>query len=227
MKFFADACVPVDVARLLNAYTHETVVAHLTESFSHDAPDVEWIRDVGKWDPRPIVLSGDQRILRNPDELKCLTESGLTWFFLKKGWMNLPIAEVKWRAVRAFGSILKAVTDLGDPTVFEVSVKTMRPQVVCQTRTAKHQARGRRRRQPEIGRARHPLRHAIEVQDRRSRASWTATAELRARSARRPPLPRPSPPGSPPRWACSCRRTHGARESHRGGGLAARAAGRG
>jgi len=62
---------------------------HLQDKFAANTKDEEWIRALGRegdW----IVISGDYRIRKNAHEREAWHESGLTVFFLKKGWTNIP-----------------------------------------------------------------------------------------------------------------------------------------
>ena len=90
MRFFLDNCLAIRHARAL----HEMVkpdhsVTHLQDKFPANAKDEDWIRSLGAerdW----VVISGDYRIGKNAHERCAWQESGLTVFFLNKGWMNIP-----------------------------------------------------------------------------------------------------------------------------------------
>jgi hypothetical protein len=61
----------------------------LQEKFQPNVKDEEWICQLGKegdW----IVISGDYRIGRGAHERAAWHQSGLTVFFLSKGWTNIP-----------------------------------------------------------------------------------------------------------------------------------------
>ena len=90
MRFFLDNCLAIRHARAL----HEMVkpdhsFTHLQDKFPANTKDEDWIRTLGR-DGDWIVISGDYRIGKNAHERRAWHESGLTAFFLSKGWTNIP-----------------------------------------------------------------------------------------------------------------------------------------
>ncbi len=90
MRFLLDNNLSPRLARALNELTrgsgHE--VTALRERFPADTKDTQWIGRLaqeGDW----AVVCGDRGILTNPIELKALRDSGLTIFFLARGWASL------------------------------------------------------------------------------------------------------------------------------------------
>lgn len=90
MRFFLDNCLAIRHARALNEMVKpEHSFSHLQEKFAANTKDEEWIRALGRegdW----IVISGDYRIGKSAHERRAWHESGLTAFFLSKGWTNIP-----------------------------------------------------------------------------------------------------------------------------------------
>jgi hypothetical protein len=90
MKFFLDNGLAIRHARALNEMAEpDHTFTHLQEKFAPETKDEEWIRALGHeggW----IVISGDYRIGKNAHERRAWHESGLTAFFLSKGWTNIP-----------------------------------------------------------------------------------------------------------------------------------------
>jgi hypothetical protein len=90
MRFFLDNCLAIRHARALNEMVKpDHSFTHLQAKFRPDSKDEEWIRQLGRegdW----IVISGDYRIGKSAHERKAWHQSGLTAFFLSKGWTNLP-----------------------------------------------------------------------------------------------------------------------------------------
>jgi predicted nuclease of predicted toxin-antitoxin system len=90
MKFFLDNCLAIRHARALHEMVkpnHECV--HLQDKFPPETKDVDWISQLGKegdW----VVISGDYRIGKSAHERAAWHQSGLTVFFLSKGWTNIP-----------------------------------------------------------------------------------------------------------------------------------------
>jgi predicted nuclease of predicted toxin-antitoxin system len=90
MRFFLDNCLAIRHARALGETVKpEHSFTHLQEKFGADAKDEVWIRRLGEegdW----VVISGDYRIGRGAHERAAWHQSGLTVFFLSKGWTNIP-----------------------------------------------------------------------------------------------------------------------------------------
>jgi predicted nuclease of predicted toxin-antitoxin system len=90
MKFFLDNCLAIRHARALHEMVkpnHEFV--HLQDKFPPETKDADWISQLGKegdW----VVISGDYRIGKSAHEREAWHQSGLTVFFLSKGWTNIP-----------------------------------------------------------------------------------------------------------------------------------------
>ena len=90
MRFFLDNCLAIRHARALNEMVKpEHSFEHLQQKFAADTKDGEWIRALGR-EGNWIVISGDYRISKNAHERRAWHESGLTVFFLSKGWTNIP-----------------------------------------------------------------------------------------------------------------------------------------
>ncbi len=90
MRFFVDNCLAPKLTKALHAICqpdHEFI--HLKEKFSPDTKDIDWIGSLAK-EGRWIVFSGDYSITKKPLEKQAWADSGLTGFFLKKGWTNIP-----------------------------------------------------------------------------------------------------------------------------------------
>jgi hypothetical protein len=91
MRFFLDNNLAIRHARALNEMVKpDHSFHHLQEKFPPDTTDEQWIRALGS-EPGWIVISGDYRIGKNEHEKRAWKESGLTVFFLAKGWTNLPL----------------------------------------------------------------------------------------------------------------------------------------
>ena len=89
MKFFLDNNLAIRHARALNEMVKPThSFTHLLEKFSADIKDVEWIRKLGQ-EGHWVIISGDYRIGKSAHERQAWYASGLTAFFLTKGWTNI------------------------------------------------------------------------------------------------------------------------------------------
>ncbi len=110
MRFFVDNNLAPALARVLNALAvyEGYQVFHLKDRFDRATPDEIWLRKLGTsgdW----VILSGDLRITRNPHEKRIWRQSGLTAFFLAKGWINEGFYEQAWKLVRWWPRIIEQV----------------------------------------------------------------------------------------------------------------------
>lgn len=108
MRFLLDNCLADRLAIALNVLSspdgHE--VTHLAEKFGRDVKDVDWIRKLGEegdW----VIVSGDYKITKRPHERSVWSNSGLTAFFLEKGWTNYKFWDQSWRLLRVWPHIVE------------------------------------------------------------------------------------------------------------------------
>lgn len=80
------------------------------------------MREIAKWETKPIVISGDGRILRNAVERQVLRECDLMFVHFAQSWTNIPWPEQAWKGIRVWPHIVKNVEKIRKPTVFEVNV---------------------------------------------------------------------------------------------------------
>jgi hypothetical protein len=118
--FLADENFIRQAARLLEVFDPQNEVRHLTDCFETGTRDIEWIKAASEWEPRPVILGGDGRILRNKAERAALRTAHLSFVFLSSGWTNLPWSIFAWKIVKAWPDILASVERAGRPTIFEV-----------------------------------------------------------------------------------------------------------
>lgn len=108
MRFFFDNNLSPHLARalgeLIRPEGHE--VLHLRQMFPADTEDEDWLPflgDQGGW----VVISGDVRIVKNKQRRLVWAGSGLTSFFLKRGWTRgkLKGSEIAWRLLKRWPEI--------------------------------------------------------------------------------------------------------------------------
>ena len=100
MRFFLDRNVPEPLARILDIFDRKNSVEHHDSFFVDTTKDIEWISTISGWSPKPVVVSGDLRILKNPAEAQALRSAELTFFALEKHWPQLPWEEWGWRMLK-------------------------------------------------------------------------------------------------------------------------------
>jgi hypothetical protein len=124
VKLFLDNCLATRHARALHAIIEPDghSVTHLRDRFAADTPDVDWLKQLGKegdW----IIISGDVRIARSAHERAAWHVSGLTVFFLKPGWTNIPPLEQHSKLAHCLQEILKTGQKARAGSGFTVSVQ--------------------------------------------------------------------------------------------------------
>lgn len=125
MIFFTDECFMYKANRLVEAFDRENEIRPLLDHFERGTPDVVWIPTIAKWTPKPVVICGDGRILKNKVERQVLKEAGLTFICLSSGWTNLEWPVFAWKIIKVWPRIVVCGTAI-KPTVFEVSPTTLK-----------------------------------------------------------------------------------------------------
>jgi PIN like domain len=106
VRFFFDNNLSPKLAKSLNvlvAPDHEVV--HLKEKFPANTPDDIWMNGLAReldW----VIISGDNRITRNPYEVQAWRAAGHTTFFLKPGWTNYSFWVQAYKFVKCFPDIM-------------------------------------------------------------------------------------------------------------------------
>jgi hypothetical protein len=107
LKFFFDNNLPPRLAQAVNALLQpEHSATHLQALFRDSVSDMEWIGKLGE-EGNWIVISGDQRIVKNQHERKAWQAARLTTFFLKKGWTNQELWAIAAQLIRWWPAIMK------------------------------------------------------------------------------------------------------------------------
>lgn len=121
MNFFFDANISYRIAyavRSLAEYDGDHV-EHIKDKYGADAKDPVWLPALafeGGW----IIVSGDCKIRKKPEERKLFLKCGLTTFFLAPGWVNMlfwdqaPALIARWPKIREQAGLV------APGTVFEI-----------------------------------------------------------------------------------------------------------
>ena len=121
MDFFVDRNLPEKLARMLGQYDRNHNVFHLDDRFDKTTPDTEWLLGIAEWDPIPIVISGDGRILKNPAELQVLSDLPITFFLFAPAWANMAWPEQAWKTIKVWPEIVKNAQTT-KPTIYQVPI---------------------------------------------------------------------------------------------------------
>jgi hypothetical protein len=136
VNFFFDRCVAVHLARMLDAYDRDNAIAHLDDDhrFSANTPDILWIRTIAVDDPKPILITADQRMRRDPVERHALARSGLTIVFLRAGFHNLAFHDQAVKLLTIWPKIVEVVSRVNDPTAFEITPAARKVDRLCKSK---------------------------------------------------------------------------------------------
>lgn len=131
MIFLADANISSKAARLLEVFDPKNEIRVLGDHFEEGKPDIEWMRQVAEWDPKPAILCGDGQILKNKAEMMTLRDSDLMFVYLAPGWTKLKWAHFAWKIIKAWPGIVKDVERANRATIFLVHVTSLKVERIC------------------------------------------------------------------------------------------------
>jgi predicted nuclease of predicted toxin-antitoxin system len=122
MRFFLDNCLAIRHARALNEMVKpDHTVTHLQDKFPADAKDVDWIGELGK-EGNWVIVSGDYRIGKSAHERAAWHQSGLTVFFLSKGWTNIPPLQQHSKLAAILDDIICEASQSGPGCGFSIAM---------------------------------------------------------------------------------------------------------
>ena len=109
----------VEMVKIFEGPRH--IIQHHDDRFQETTQDVDWLAELGKDDPKPIVISGDAAILKNKAEKAVLREANLTFFCLERGFTQRPFEEQAWMFLKVWPRII-ADANASPPHIFDVRV---------------------------------------------------------------------------------------------------------
>ena len=133
MIFLADENISTRLSRILDIFDTKYEYRSLTDYFEAGTKDVVWIREVAEWDPNPIILSGDERILRNKVERKVLKDSNLSCVFLSGSLLNLSWNDLVWKMLKVWPNVVRDVSKVRNPTVFVIKGRDLKVELIHAT----------------------------------------------------------------------------------------------
>lgn len=123
MNFFFDRCIPIALARMVSALEvkfHKIVHHDADSRFNELTEDVQWMRAIGSDSPKPIVLSGDGRILKKSGEVNTLRELGWTFFLFGEDFEQMQYHLQAWKFMKAWPEVLRECRKVRQASVFKV-----------------------------------------------------------------------------------------------------------
>lgn len=124
MKAILDNNLSPRIAVALHALVEPEghLVKHLTDRFPAATPDEAWIRALGT-EGHWVIISGDVRIVRNRHEREAWRQSGLTVFFLARGWRNMRNLERAYRLIQWWPRIVEQAELIEGGAAFEIPIR--------------------------------------------------------------------------------------------------------
>jgi hypothetical protein len=111
MKCVFDENMPEKLAKTLNFLEgeHGIPVLHINQIVKPSTHDEDWIRLLGK-EEKCFVITKDNKIKRNPAEIKAWEESNLTIVFLQDSWFNLKFWDICWKFIRLWPDLTESIS---------------------------------------------------------------------------------------------------------------------
>lgn len=100
-----------------NQYEIDSVV----EEFEKGAADEDWIPAAGSWTPKPIVFSGDIRRVSNSVQRKIVSDSGMAWFVLSKGWTRENFESQIAKVIKVWPRVLHVASKTNRLRLYEIT----------------------------------------------------------------------------------------------------------
>jgi len=116
---------------MLEAYDPSHQVRAFVDSFAPGTPDVEWIPALLTWEPKPVILCGDGRILRNTAECAALRECDTHFVFLGEGFTRASFHEQAWKILKVWPKIVDEVRRTRSATLWEFRMKAEKLERRC------------------------------------------------------------------------------------------------
>lgn len=123
--FILDENLPPLTAKLLAVVDRHNEILALEDDFERGTPDIVWITRLATRRPKPIILSGDERILRNPAERVALKGASLHFICVSKSFRQVDWMTFSWKIVKVWPDVLKNVRSARRPTVFRLGVNKL------------------------------------------------------------------------------------------------------
>jgi hypothetical protein len=120
--FFTDENFIHKAALMLRAFDDRHEIQPFLEQFERGTPDETWIPQIGARNTKPIIVSGDGRILTNAVQRQLLRESGCIYVHLVPGWTNTPWEMYAYRIVRYWPEVVRRCAAARQQTVLALRI---------------------------------------------------------------------------------------------------------
>lgn len=121
---------------MLDAYDRDNTITHLDgdNRFSPKTRDIDWIQAIAADNPKPVLITADQRLRRDPVERHALAHSGLMIVFLRAGFHNLTFHDQAVKLLTMWPKIMDVVGRATEPTAFEITPAARKVDRLCKTK---------------------------------------------------------------------------------------------
>ncbi len=123
MIFFSDENFIRQANALLRAFDPRNEYVALLDRLPRGTSDVDWLREVGAWDPKPVIVCGDGRVLTNRVERAALRATGCVFVHLAPGWTNTAWHPYAVALLKCWPDVLEMVERTKKPAIIDVTVR--------------------------------------------------------------------------------------------------------
>ena len=124
MIFFTDECFSVRLAHILEIFDRENTIRALEDDFDKGTQDETWLPKIAKWSEKPVVISGDGRILKQADQRAILRECDLSFVYVHPSWQRVPWDDYVIKFLKAWRDLVQSTGRVKNPSLFEVSINS-------------------------------------------------------------------------------------------------------
>lgn len=108
---------------MVTIFDRDHEIEHHDHQFDSTTADTIWLQEISRREIRPVVVSGDLRILRNRAEAQVLSDADLTFFVLEPGWTKLSWNDQAWKFLKVW-PLITAKSNPRRPSIFRVPMST-------------------------------------------------------------------------------------------------------
>ena len=132
MNFIVDNNISPAIADALSSLSQRegVKVVRLRKKFPAKVEDRVWLESLGN-EGNWAILSGDVSITRKPHERLAWRQSGLTAFFLQRGWMKIRFWDQSWKLVKWWPTIMETAKSFETGHSFSVPVTGSRLKTIA------------------------------------------------------------------------------------------------
>lgn len=128
MKFFTDENISEHLARMIACFDRANDICIHCDHFEKGTRDDVWVPRIAAWEPKPVVVLGDGRLLRNPGLKLIAKESQFSYVVMGESFMRTAWTDQAWKLVKVWPDVVKATQHVRRPTIFDVKISSLKVQ---------------------------------------------------------------------------------------------------